>query len=238
MKRSEINATIKKMERLLEECRFKLPPYLYFTPDEWAEKNHEYDEIRECELGWDVTDYGEGKFDTLGLALITIRNGNVHNPKYPKTYAEKIMMCDSGQVSPMHYHENKREDIINRGGNDIVFTFYNADKSKVHRVDEGREIFEKDLENDVLIYKDGRQYKVKAGEPVRLKNGESITLVPFQYHEFVIPEGGPSLIGEVSMVNDDHTDNFFYEPLGRFPTIEEDEPAYRLLCTEYPEAKE
>ena len=120
MKRSEINATIKKMEALLDECRFKLPPYLYFTPEEWADKNHEYDEIRECELGWDVTDYGEGKFDTLGLALITIRNGNIHNPKYPKTYAEKIMMCDSGQVSPMHYHENKREDIINRGGNDVV----------------------------------------------------------------------------------------------------------------------
>lgn len=147
------------------------------------------------------------------------------------------MMCDSGQVSPMHYHINKMEDIINRGGNDIVFTFYNADQTKVHRTEDGREIFEKDFENDVLIYKDGRQYKVKAGEPVRLHNGESITLVPYQYHEFIIPEGGPSLIGEVSMVNDDHTDNFFYEPLGRFPTIEEDEAPYRLLCTEYPEAK-
>lgn len=192
MKRSEINATIKKMEALMEKCRFKLPPYLSFTPDEWAEKNHEYDEIRECELGWDVTDYGEGKFDTLGLALITIRNGNVHNPKYNKPYAEKIMI---------------------------------------------REIFEKDFENDVLIYKDGRQYKVKAGEPVRIHNGESITLVPYQYHEFIIPEGGPSLIGEVSMVNDDHTDNYFYEPFGRFPTIEEDEKPYRLLCTEYPKAK-
>ena len=138
MKRSEINATIKKMEALMEECRFKLPPYFSFTPDEWAEKNHESDEIRECELGWDVTDYGEGKFDTLGLALITIRNGNVHNPKYNKPYAEKIMMCDSGQVSPMHYHANKLEDIINRGGNDIVFTFYNADKTKVHRTEDGR----------------------------------------------------------------------------------------------------
>ena len=233
MKRSEINATIKKMEALLDECRFKLPPYLYFTPEEWTYKNHEC----ECELGWDVTDYGEGNFDTLGLALITIRNGNIHNTKYNKPYAEKIMMCDSGQVSPMHYHINKMEDIINRGGNDIVFTFYNADQTKVHRTEDGREIFEKDFENDVLIYKDGRQYKVKAGEPVRLHNGESITLVPYQYHEFIIPEGGPSLIGEVSMVNDDHTDNFFYEPLGRFPTIEEDEAPYRLLCTEYPEAK-
>ena len=191
MKRSEINAVIKKFEALLAEYKFALPPYLSFTPEEWAEKGHEYDEIRDNALGWDVTDYGEGHFDTLGLALITIRNGNVHNPKYKKPYAEKIMMCDSGQVSPMHYHINKMEDIINRGGNDIVFTFYNADQTKVYRTEDGREIFEKDFENDVLIYKDGRQYKVKAGEPVRLHNGESITLVPYQYHEFIIPEGGP-----------------------------------------------
>ena len=126
MKRSEINAVIKKFEALLAEYKFALPPYLSFTPEEWAEKGHEYDEIRDNALGWDVTDYGEGHFDTLGLALITIRNGNVHNPKYKKPYAEKIMMCDSGQVSPMHFHWNKMEDIINRGGNDIVFTFYNG----------------------------------------------------------------------------------------------------------------
>ena len=238
MKRSEINATIRKFEALLEECRFCLPPYLSFTPDEWKTKNHEYDEIRDNELGWDVTDYGEGNFDKLGLALITIRNGNIHNPEYPKPYAEKIMMCDSGQVSPMHYHVNKMEDIICRGGNDIVFTFYNADQSRVHRQEDGRDVFEKDLENDVLIYRDGRRYKVRAGEPVRIHKGESITLVPYQYHEFIIPAGGPSLIGEVSKVNDDHTDNFFHEPLGRFPHIEEDEPAYRLLCTEYPKAKD
>lgn len=240
MKRSMINAQIKKFEALLDECRFKLPPYLSFTPEEWAEKGHEYDEIRDCALGWDITDYGEGHFETLGLSLITIRNGNYHKADaYPKPYAEKIMMCDSGQISPMHYHVEKMEDIINRGGNDIVFTFYNSDKTKAHRTDDmGRPVYEKDFVNDVKIYKDGRSYFVKAGEPVVLKNGESITLVPFQYHEFIIPEGGPSLIGEVSFVNDDNTDNFFYEPLGRYPTVEEDEPAYRCLCNEYPAAKE
>ena len=238
MKRSLINSTIKKFENLLKEYRFALPPYLSFTPEEWESKGHEYDEIRDVELGWDVTDYGEGHFDTLGLSLITIRNGKFGDPKYPKTYAEKIMMCDSGQISPMHYHVNKREDIINRGGNDVEFVFYNCDKSKVHRTAENGDVFEKDLVNDVLIYRDGRQYYVKAGEPIRIHNGESITLVPYQYHKFSIPEGGPALIGEVSMMNDDHTDNYFYEPLGRFPTIEEDEPPYRLLCTEYPPAKD
>ena len=46
------------------------------------------------------------------------------------------------------------------------------------------------------------------------------------------------LLGEVSQCNDDNADNRFYERLGRFPTIEEDEPPYRLLCSEYPAARE
>lgn len=226
MKRSEINTVIKKFEGLLDEYKFALPPYLHFTPKDWIEKGHEYDEIRDNALGWDVTDYGEGHFNTLGLALITIRNGNFHNPKYDKPYAEKIIMCDSGQVSPMHYHKNKMEDIINRGGNDIIFTFYNTNPETGEYLD-----------TDVLICQDGRQYALSAGSRVTLHRGESITLYPYLAHEFMIPEGGPSLIGEVSMTNDDNTDNFYKEPLGRYPTIEEDEPAYRLLCNEYPIAK-
>lgn len=224
MKRSEINAVIKRFEKLLEEHRFELPPFCKWTPQEWQTKGHEYDEIRDNMLGWDVTDYGMGDFGHLGLALITIRNGNVHNPKYTKTYAEKIIMCDSGQVSPMHFHWHKMEDIINRGGNDIHFTLYNATED------------EQLADTPVKIFSDGRCYTVPAGETVVLKPGQSLSLYPYYYHEFVIPEGGPVLIGEVSMCNDDNTDNRFLNPLGRFPTIEEDEPPYRLLCNEYPKA--
>ena len=224
MKRSEINAVIKRFEKLLEEHRFELPPFCQWTPEEWQTKGHEYDEIRDNMLGWDVTDYGMGDFGHLGLALITIRNGNVHNPKYTKTYAEKIIMCDSGQVSPMHFHWHKMEDIINRGGNDIHFTLYNATED------------EQLADTPVKIFSDGRCYTVPAGETVVLKPGQSLSLYPYYYHEFVIPEGGPVLIGEVSMCNDDNTDNRFLNPLGRFPTIEEDEPPYRLLCNEYPKA--
>ena len=224
MKRSEINAVIKRLEKLLEEHRFELPPFCKWTPEEWQTKGHEYDEIRDNMLGWDVTDYGMGDFGHLGLALITIRNGNVHIPKYTKTYAEKIIMCDSGQVSPMHFHWHKMEDIINRGGNDIHFTLYNATED------------EQLADTPVKIFSDGRCYTVPAGETVVLKPGQSLSLYPYYYHEFVIPEGGPVLIGEVSMCNDDNTDNRFLNPLGRFPTIEEDEPPYRLLCNEYPKA--
>ena len=230
MKRSKINAVIKDFEKLLEEYKFAIPPYLHFTPEEWETKGHEYDEIRDNMLGWDVTDYGEGDFEHLGLALITVRNGNVHNPKYTKAYAEKLIMCYPGQVSPMHYHYSKMEDLINRGGNDIHFTMYNATS-----IEDGQL-----ADTDVEVFQDGRRYFVPAGSTIVLKPGDSVSLYPGYYHEFIIPENGrgPVLIGEVSMVNDDSNDNHFLNPLGRFPTIEEDEPPYRLLCNEYPPAKD
>lgn len=228
MKRSQINSIIRQFEELLEEYRFALPPFLSFTPEEWAEAGHEYDEIRDNALGWDVTDYGEDNFDKKGLSLITIRNGNTaQSETYPKTYAEKIMMVMPGQVSPNHFHWNKMEDIINRGGGDVVFRLWNAgDNDELS-------------DTDVTIHSDGQTYTVPAGSEVVLSPGQSLTLMPRQYHEFTIPEGSvPTLVGEVSMCNDDNTDNRFYEPLGRFPTIEEDEPAYRLLCNEYPPAED
>ena len=227
MKRSEINAIIKEFEAMLKEYHFALPPFLSFTPEEWAEKGHEYDEIRDNALGWDITDYGMGDFDKLGLSLITIRNGNTHNPKYTKTYAEKIMYLRPGQVSPNHFHWNKMEDILNRGGGRIIFKLWNATPD------------EELADTDVEICRDGRRYMVPAGSEIVLEPGESLSLYPYYYHEFVVdPTSGPTLIGEVSMCNDDNTDNRFYKPLGRFPTIEEDEPPYRLLCNEYPPAKD
>ncbi len=227
MKRSEINAIIKEFEAMLKEYHFALPPFLSFTPEEWAEKGHEYDEIRDNALGWDITDYGMGDFDKLGLSLITIRNGNTHNPKYTKTYAEKIMYLRPGQVSPNHFHWNKMEDIINRGGGRIIFKLWNTTPD------------EELADTDVEICRDGRRYMVPAGSEIVLEPGESLSLYPYYYHEFVVdPTSGPTLIGEVSMCNDDNTDNRFYKPLGRFPTIEEDEPPYRLLCNEYPPAKD
>ncbi|NLM60744.1 MAG: D-lyxose/D-mannose family sugar isomerase, partial [Clostridiales bacterium] len=79
---------------------------------------------------------------------------------------------------------------------------------------------------------------VPAGTELELKPGESVTLVPRMYHAFWAKEGhGPVLIGEVSQCNDDNTDNRFYETMGRFPTIEEDEEPFRLLCNEYPRAR-
>ena len=91
MKRSEINKIIKDAIAFLDEHKFLLPPFAYFTPEEWKEKNHEYDEIRNNVLGWDITDFGSGDFDKIGFSLITIRNGNRKMAdKYPATATRTI----------------------------------------------------------------------------------------------------------------------------------------------------
>jgi D-lyxose ketol-isomerase len=80
---------------------------------------------------------------------------------------------------------------------------------------------------------DGVVRTVSAGGQVRLLPGESITLTPRLYHTFW-GEGSRVLVGEVSVVNDDHTDNRFLKPVGRFPQIVEDEPPLHLLTVDYP----
>lgn len=224
MKRSEINKILLENIEFIDKMNFKLPKFAYFSPEEWREKGHEYDEIRENMLGWDVTDYGHGDFRNIGLFLFTIRNGNINTPW--KNYAEKLLISDEDQYSPMHFHHNKMEDIINRGGGNLIVEVYNAtDDDQL-------------ADTDVTVYIDGHTEVVPAGTKIRLTPGESITLPQRQYHAFWAEKGfGKVLIGEVSMVNDDNIDNRFYETQGRFPTIEEDEAPIYLLCNEYPEAR-
>ena len=225
MKRSEVNRALRDMEKMIDRCSFKLPPFCYFTPEEWKEKGREYDEVRDNMLGWDITDFGMGDFDRVGFSLITLRNGNVSMDKYTKPYAEKLLYMKEGQSAAMHFHWNKMEDIINRGGGNVLIGVYNAGK------EEGL------ADTDVLIHSDGREYTVPTGTQIRLRPGESITIQPRLYHDFHLEPGtGPVLLGEVSMCNDDNRDNWFYLPAGRFPVIEEDEPPFRLLCNEYPPA--
>ena len=145
MKRSEINRALRELEAMCEKYRCYLPPFCRFTPDEWKTKGHEYDEVRECMLGWDITDYGLGNFNKVGFSLITIRNGSRKQPeKYPKVYAEKLLFLKEGQYSPNHFHWFKTEDIINRGGGNVLIRVYNS------KEDESI-----DYESDVTVHTEG-----------------------------------------------------------------------------------
>ena len=58
MKRSEINKALKELEKMIADHQYYLPKFANFTPEEWKTKGHEFDEIRDNMLGWDITDYG------------------------------------------------------------------------------------------------------------------------------------------------------------------------------------
>jgi len=227
VKRSEINGFIREAEAFYREHRFGLPPFAGWSPEEWKSKGPEADEIRSHNLGWDLTDFGSGDFLKIGLFLFTARNGDVNDPA-SKGYAEKIMIVREGQVTPWHFHWSKTEDIINRGGGRLLIDLAGAtdDESAL-------------AETPVDVSTDGVLRRVEARGRVVLLPGESITLVPKLYHTFWAEPGhGAALVGEVSSVNDDAADNRFLDAPGRFPDITEDEPPYRLLCTEYPDAPE
>lgn len=225
MKRSELNAIMRDAVAFIKDMKFLLPPFAYWSPEEWATKGHDYDEIRDNMLGWDITDFGSGDYKKVGLLMFTLRNGNFNDKeKYVKPYAEKLLIVEEGQITPYHFHWSKMEDIINRGGGDLLVQVYNSDEKEDFAM------------TDVPLAIDGHRYAVKAGSVVRIRPGESISIQSGMYHKFWA-EGGRTLLGEVSKVNDDRVDNRFHDPVGRFPAIEEDEPALYLLGNEYPVAK-
>lgn len=221
MKRSEINQIMRRAVEFARAQQFALPPFVTWSWVEWQSKDSEYDEVKENMLGWDITDFGSGDFYKTGLLMITLRNGNPRMPTDAKTYAEKLLIAQEGQTTPLHFHWKKMEDIINRGGGSLVVRCYNAGATG--------EL----LDSPVTVHRDGRTYATPAGARIVLTTGESISLPAGLYHTFWA-EGGACLIGEVSKTNDDTTDNRFYEPIGRFPQIEEDEPILYPLFNEYP----
>lgn len=220
MKRSDINEKIREAKRFLEEMNFKLPPWGYWSLEEWEENKEHCKEIFENGLGWDLTDFGLGDFASSGLLLFTIRNGNLNIDQKP--YAEKIMLVDEEQVTPMHFHWSKMEDIINRGGGNLMIQLYPSNEA------------EDFADHEFEVSLDGIVNRFKPGEMVRLTPGESITLYQGLYHKFYGEKGkGKVLVGEVSAVNDDHSDNRFISDIGRFPDIEEDETPIHLLVGDY-----
>ncbi len=223
MKRSEINEVIKKAEAMIASYGFSLPKFAYWGPEEFLSKKKSAWNLILAHCGWDITDYGANDFKKIGLTLFTLRNG-LPDAKYRKfsiPYAEKLLISRQEQVSPMHTHYVKIEDLINRGGADLIVELYGSD-SNGH--------FDSHLGG--TIFRDGIKCNHKAGERIKLTPGESVTLRPGNWHAFWA-EGGDVLIGEVSTVNDDENDNFFRDEIGRFAEIMEDQKPLRLLVSDY-----
>lgn len=223
MKRSRVNAILREGAAFIRSFGYVLPPFADWTPEEMKARRGAIDGIVDARLGWDITDYGGGDFDRKGLFLFTARNGDMRDLSRGRgmLYAEKIMISRRDQLSPMHKHAIKAEDIVNRGGGTLcIELFASAPDGAIDR------------SAPVTVPSDGIATRLEAGGVLRLEPGASVTLLPGVWHAFW-GEGADVLIGEVSTVNDDLGDNIFAEPIARFSDIEEDEAPHRLLVSDY-----
>ncbi len=223
MQRSRINEIMAEAQDMIRAHGFVLPPFAGWTPDEFRARKAEAAHLIAARCGWDITDYGAGRYDEMGLFLFTLRNGRLDDLRRGRgmCYAEKLLISKQDQLSPMHTHIVKSEDIINRGGATLVVELYGSDEAGGFAEDRGG-----------TVMCDGVARAYGPGERIRLAPGESVTLMPGDWHAFW-GEGGDVLIGEVSTVNDDETDNVFRAPIGRFSEIEEDEAPTHLLVNDY-----
>jgi len=221
MKRSEINRYIREALEFWEGLGFRMPPYARWSKSDWQAHAGECKEIFDLQIGWDVTSFGSNEFLKTGLLLYTLRNGRLGSSEYPKPYAEKIMMVRENQVTPLHFHWHKEEDIINRGGGNLVIELYHADPSANALCD-----------GSFPVSVNGMTRTMNPGDKLILTPGESVTMKHYHAHKFYgEPGSGSSMIGEVSMVNDDNTDNCFIAGAIRFvPVTEDEEPQFLLAC--------
>lgn len=218
MKRSDLDAAIDRAAALAGRFGFPLPPFAGWSREEWLARADALRPTLERGIGWDVTDFGRGDFPRVGLCLLTLRNGTLAEQRAGRgqTYAEKLMLVGVGQETPFHLHRAKTEDIINRGGGDLVLELFDpADPAR-----------------SVRTFVDGVERDVAPRARLRLPPGGSVQVPIGVQHRFWA-EGEDALAQEVSSVNDDADDNEFLVPAPRYPVVEEDVPARRLLVGEY-----
>ena len=190
MKRSEINRAYREAKACFEKNNWQLPP----------------------EPRWDISDFGLGEFDKTGLVLVNLAE--------EAEYCEKLMYCRNNQVTPLHTHAKKKEDIICRQGR-LAMELWARHPETTPKGKSFR------------LKRNGKEFEVHSGDVAVLEAGERVTLTPGIYHAF----WGASeecVIGEVSTANDDVNDNYFVNSeIGRYPGIEEDEcPLVRLVIEE------
>lgn len=213
MKRSEINAALRTARAVCDEMRFALPGWADWTLEDHKANPEASAFLIDRQIGWDVTDFGSEDFARRGLTLLCTRNG-IQGAAAERPYAEKLLFVGVGQETPFHAHKVKLEDIICRGGGDLMVEFTTKGSFAA----------------DTTARVDGALVAIDQG-PIRLRPGQGITIPRGVQHRFWA-EGAPSFVVEVSQCNDDKGDNFFLEALGRFSTVTEDEPPLYPLWNE------
>jgi len=216
MKRSEVNTAIRQAEAILATHQWALPNWARWNLDDHKANPVQSAWLAERQLGWDVTDFNQGRFSERGLTLFCVRNGKQGDPS-ERPYAEKLLFVGVDQETPFHAHKVKLEDIIVRGAGTLCVEF----------TSDGF-VGSDDMPEQVYI--DGA-VRPLLGAVHRLSAGQSITIPRGVQHRFW-GEDQPVFVAEVSQCNDDNGDNYFLDEIGRFSDIEEDEAPHRILWNE------
>jgi D-lyxose ketol-isomerase len=214
MKRSQINAAIRDAKALFARHGWALPAWADWSVAEHDSHREQSAWLAARQLGWDVTDFGGGRFAERGLTLFCVRNG-IQGDAAERPYAEKLLVVGVDQETPFHMHRVKMEDIIVRGSGTLAVEFTR----------------EGSLPEFGEVRVDGALVADPCAEPVRLKTGQSVTIPRGLQHRFW-GEGETVFVAEVSQCNDDFADNIFLQELPRFSKIEEDEPPLHPLWSD------
>jgi D-lyxose ketol-isomerase len=222
MLRSFIDRRIDAMLEFCDRCSFKLPPFALWRVEDFCAAPEAAARIAEGGLGWNIVEFRRDAFAREGLSVFTLRMGDWRKLKdgAGRLYSEKALFAEDGQRTPHHYHVVKTEDILNRGGARFVVELFKVDRL-------GRRLDER-----VHALKDASVIEVAAGGRVTLEPGESLVLEPYVAHAFWA-EGGAALAGEVSLANDDATDNYFLPPPDALAPIVEDAPMRHPTVRDY-----
>ena len=224
MKRSFIDARIDKMLAACERHGVRLPPFALWGEDDYRSDPQAAARIRDAGLGWNIVEFAPGAFAEQGLSVFTLRMGDWRQLSHGRgrLYAEKALLAEDGQRTPHHYHIVKTEDVVNRGGAKFVVELVKVDRAGAP------------LKERFRAVKDVKTLDLGPGDKVTLEPGESLTLEPYVAHAFWA-EGGATLAGEVSLANDDRSDNYFLPALKPAAAIVEDAP--RRFVTVQDQAK-
>jgi D-lyxose ketol-isomerase len=222
MRRSFIDRRIDAMRELCERHQVSLPRFALWDAAQYRARSASAKRIREAGLGWNIVEFRPGAFASEGLSIFTLRMGDWRSlaAGAGRLYAEKVMLAEDGQRTPHHFHVVKTEDIVNRGGARFVVELFKVNAAGAR------------LDERFQAVKDVETLDLAPGARVSLEPGESLTLEPFTAHSFWA-QGGVTLAGEVSLANDDATDNYFLPPLAPFPPIEEDAPMRYVTVRDY-----
>lgn len=223
MKRTEINENLLLALDFFQAYRFLLPKWAVWRKANWEHCGPEADEIRQCRLGWEISDFGRGQFSQLGALRFVLRRGAPAVRRRDKPYEESIGLCQVEQVMPMHYHPERMVDLTNRGGGELVVQVQAANER-------GRP----DNQSRVGVSVNGISYNLKPGGMVRLTGGDWISLRPGTYCKFWAEKAG-CLVGELGSMATSAPATRYLDDIAWETEIEEDEPALYLLSHEYPE---